>query len=87
MSKGNDSFYFGKIDNPVKYDKKDILRCTIIRSHGSRNQFGGFAIVEIELKDGTDLQMPNLLIDYSAIQAKLVGYPKNDLNKFPFLYL
>ena len=85
MSKGNDIFYFGNIDNPLKYDKKDILQYTIIRSKGSRNPFSGFAIVEIELKNGTVLKIPNLLVDYSAIRAKLFEYPGIDVNEFPLL--
>ena len=87
MSKGNDIFYFGSVDNPVRYDKRNILRYTTIRSRGSRNQFNGFAIVEIEFNDGTVLKIPNLLIDYQALEQKLFEYPRIDVNKFPFLKL
>lgn len=87
MSRGNDNFYFGNIDNPSKYNKKDILRYTTIRSHGTRNQFSGFAIIEIEFKDGTVLKIPNLLVDYTALEDKLFEYTRIDKNKFPYLRL
>jgi len=85
MSKGNDNFYFGDRGNLLKYDKKDILQYTTIRSHGSRNQFNGFAIVEIEFKNGTMLKIPNLLVDYREMEQKLFEYPRIDVNRFPFL--
>ncbi|OIQ92869.1 hypothetical protein GALL_251640 [mine drainage metagenome] len=85
MSRGNDIFYFGNADNPLKYDKKDILQFTTIRSRGSRNQFSGFAIIKIEFKNGTILKIPNLLVDYTALENKLFEYPKIDKNKLPYL--
>ena len=85
MSKGNDNFYFGNIDSPVKYDKRDILQYTTIRSRGSRNQFSGFAIILIEFKNGTVLKIPNLLVDYTSLEQKLFEYPRIDKNKFPYL--
>lgn len=87
MSKGNDIFYFGEIDNPTKYDKQNILQYTTIRSRGSRNQFSGFAVVEIELKDGAVLKIPNLLVDYLALEQKLFEHPRVDVNRFPWLRL
>ena len=87
MSKGNDNFYFGNIDNPSKYNKKDILQYTTIKSRSSRNQFSGFAIIDIELKDGTMLKIPNLLVDYTALEDKLFEYRRIDKNKFPYLRL
>lgn len=87
MSKGNDTLYFGNVENPVRYDKRNILQYTTIRSRGSRNQFSGFAIVEIEFKDGTVLKIPNLLVDYLALEQKLFEYPRIDVNKFPWLRL
>lgn len=85
MSRGNDTFYFGNVDNPLKYDKKDILQFTTIRSRGSRNKFSGFAIIKIEFKDGTILKIPNLLVDYTALENKLFEYLKIDKNKLPYL--
>ena len=86
MSKGNDIFYFGNIDNPLKYDKKDILEFTTIRSSGSRNQFNGFAIIKIEFKNGTILKIPNILVSATALKNKLTGYPRIDKNKLPYLW-
>ncbi|WP_345238716.1 hypothetical protein [Flavisolibacter ginsenosidimutans] len=85
MSKGNDTFYFGNVDNPLRYDKRNILQYTTIRSRGSRNQFSGFAIVEIAFKDGTVLKIPNLLVDYAALEQKLFEYRRVEVNKFPWL--
>jgi hypothetical protein len=85
MSKGSDVFYFGNIDNPAAYDKKDILQYTIIRNRGSKNPFNGFAITEIEFKGGTVLKIPNLLVGYPAMEQKLFQYPGVDRNGFPFL--
>lgn len=85
MSKGNDTFYFGKTDNPSKYNKTDILQYSIIRSRGRRNILGGFAIIEIEFKNGTILKIPNLLVDYFAMEQKLFEYPKIEINKLPIL--
>ena len=86
MSKGNDLFYFGEIDKPIKYDKKNILQFTTIRSQGSRNQFNGFAIIKIEFKNGMILKIPNLLVDYSALENKLFEYPHIDKNKVPYIW-
>ena len=85
MSRGNDAFYFGNVDNPLKYDKKDILQFTTIRSRGARNQFSGFAIIKREFKNGTILKIPNLLVDYIALENKLFEYPHIDKNKLPYL--
>lgn len=85
MSKGNNTFFFGNVDSPLKYDKKDILQFTTIRSRGTRNQFSGFAIIKIEFKNGTILKIPNLLVDYTALENKLFEYPKIDKNKLPYL--
>lgn len=85
MSKGNDIFYFGNFDTPTKYNKTDILQYYTIRSRGSRNQFSGFAIIKIEFKNGTILKIPNLLVDYLAMEQKLFEYPRIDVNKLPFL--
>ncbi len=87
MSKGNDTFYFGNINDPLKYDKKDILQYTTIKTHGMPDQFAGFAIIEIEFKNGTVLKIPNLLVNYTALEDKLFEYPRIDKNKFPYLRL
>ena len=85
MSKGNDIFYFGNIGAPSIHNKKDILQYYTIRSRGTRNQFSGFAIIKIEFKNGTILEIPNLLVEYLAMEKKLFEYPKIDVNKLPFV--
>jgi hypothetical protein len=85
MSKGNDVFYFGDIVDPKKYDKSEIAGFRIIRLDANRNPLSSFAIVTIELKDGTQLKIPNLLVDYIAMKQKLSGIPFVEENKTPFI--
>jgi hypothetical protein len=85
LSKGNDEFFYGLINNPVKYNKNDILNYSTIRSRGSKNQFNGFAIVEILFKNGDAVKIPNLLLDYIHIERKLDKHLRVEINKFPFL--
>lgn len=85
LSKGNDQFCYGSINNPIFYKKNDIIKYSIIRSQGSRNQFNGFAITEIEFKNGEFIKIPNLLLEYSDIERKLGTHLRVEINKFPFL--
>jgi hypothetical protein len=85
MSRGNDIFYFGSLDKPVKYDKKDLLEYTITRIRQSKNPFSGFAVAGLKFKDGTVIQIPNLLVDDLAMENKLFEYKRIDKNSFPFL--
>jgi len=85
MSKGNDIFYYGEIDSPVKYDKKDIVQYTVKRGRGSRNVLNGFALILIELKDGTLLTVPNILVEYTAMENKLNQYPRIEKGGFAFI--
>jgi hypothetical protein len=63
MSKGKDIFYFGEKGNPAKYDKKEIIRFVTSKVRNNKSPISGFAIVTIELKNGIDIQIPNLLVD------------------------
>lgn len=74
MSKGNDIFYFGELDNPVKYSKKDLSEFIITKFSGSRNPYGGFAVSTLKMKDGTVLTVPNILVDHSALADKLFEF-------------
>ena len=85
MSKANNTFYFGSVDNMVKYNKKDILKCTILKTVGSRNIYNGFAVVRIEFVNGTLLSLPNLLIDDRALEDKLFQCRKVREDKTPYL--
>jgi hypothetical protein len=85
MSKGNETFYFGTIDNLTEYHKKEILQYTVFRTRGSRNSANAFAVVEIAFKNGTVLRIPNLLIGYQAMEQKLFEYKRIEKNSFPFV--
>ena len=85
MSKGNDVFYYGSINSPSEYNKNEILQFTIISSRSSRSPINGFAFIKIELKDGTIIKIPNLLVDHYSLEQKLFGYPKVDKGGFPFI--
>lgn len=85
MSKGNDIFYYGSINSPVEYNKNQIIKFTTIRSRSYKSPINGFALIKIELKDGTIIKVPNLLVDYFSLEQKLFEYPKVDKGGFPFL--
>lgn len=85
MSKANDTFYFGSFGDMVKYNKKGILKCTILKSKGSKSIYNGFAVVKIEFNNGAMLSIPNLLIDHRALEDKLFQCPKVHENKSPYL--
>ncbi len=85
MSKANDTFYFGLFEDMAKYDKKDILKCTIVKTNGSKSIYKGYAVVKIEFKNGTLLSIPNLLIDHRALEDKLFQCRKVHENKCPYL--
>jgi hypothetical protein len=85
MSKGNDIFYFGDENNPIKYDKKNITQVVTYRSKGRKSPVSRFAVVEIEFKDGPNISIPDIFVSYPALQNKLFQYPQIDKAKFPFL--
>ncbi|WP_341843697.1 hypothetical protein [Chitinophaga caseinilytica] len=85
MSRRNDVFYFGEIDNPVKYDKRDLLDYSIKMVSGSRNPYSVFAVTKLNLKDGTIIQVPNILVDHLEMAHKLYAYKIVDDHGFPFL--
>lgn len=75
MSKGNPQFSFGPMEGPESYDKKDILGVRQYVANGSKNPVSDFAWVEIGLKNGQSLIIPNLLIDDADLVNKLDGLP------------
>lgn len=85
MSRGNETFYFGDRENLIKYNKKDIIRFITYKVRSNRSPINGFAIVRIELKNGIDIDIPNILIDHSALAYKLNGIPHIEKNKFPLI--
>jgi hypothetical protein len=85
ISKGNDFFYYGDKSAPTCYSKKDIIQFTTRRIHNSRNQVNGFSLVKIEFNDAKEIIIPNILVDYTAMERKLFEYNKVDENKFPYI--
>ena len=85
MSKGNDVFYYGHKTSPVKYNKKDILQFTTIKSRSHRSPIAEFAIIKIQFKDGTIIKIPNLLVDDFNLGHKLFQYRNIKKGRFPFI--
>jgi len=70
MSRGNDEFYFGNVDAPIKYRKDDILKCIAINA-GNRTPFSFFATVELHFKTGEVLNIPNIFVNEFDLLDKL----------------
>jgi hypothetical protein len=70
MSRGNDEFYFGKVDAPLKFRKDDILKCITINA-GNRSPISFFATVELHFKTGEVLNIPNIFVDEFDLLVKL----------------
>lgn len=85
MSKANNTFYFGSFHSMVKYEKKDILKCTILKSKGSRSIYKGYAVIKIEFNNGTMLSIPNLLLNDQALENKLFQCRKVYKDETPYL--
>ena len=85
MSKGNEIFYFGDKENPIKYNKTQILRYTTIRIRNSKHTISNFALVIIELKNGGEIRVPNILLDYTLLECKLSGISRIEQNSYPGL--
>lgn len=79
MTKGDDIFYFGEKQNPVKYDKKNIREIIIYSPVNIRNPVGFFSVVKIIFITGEVIQIPNLLISESSLAIKL--YKCHIINK------
>lgn len=80
MSKGNDIFYYGNVINPVRYNKKDIESITTYQIENGRNPLNGFAVIKLEFKDETSIQIPNIFINEYSLQDKLFEYPQKYKN-------
>lgn len=85
MSKGNDVFYFGNKENPIKYNKADIIQFTTFQVKNSKHTISNFALVTIEFNDGSPIEIPNIIIDHSALEYKLSGIKKVEKNTLPSL--
>ncbi|MEI6950005.1 hypothetical protein V9K67_22660 [Paraflavisolibacter sp. H34] len=85
MSKGNEVFYFGTRDNPVRYHKSDIARATFCRIKHGKSSLAAFSLVELYLKDGTEFSLPNILIPDFELSAKLEGIARVTVHGYPLL--
>lgn len=87
MSRGNSQFFFGDPENPESFNKQDILAVTEYRSaRNSRNPIGGFRWVEILLRGGRSIIIPNLLINEADLENKLYEHPAVTREKiFPLI--
>ena len=85
MSKGNEIFYFGNKENPTKYNKTEITQFTISRIRNSKHTLSNFAVVKIELTNGFELEIPNILVDYLALESKLFEIAKIENSSYPSL--
>jgi hypothetical protein len=81
ISQGSDIFYYGPEDQPLPFNKKDIMQLTRYEPRGTRNPIGFFMWVEIEFKDARSIAIPNLLIDSFDLEKKLVGTPMRTITK------
>lgn len=85
MSKGNEVFYFGNKTNLIKYNKAEILRYRTQRFTYYKHPLREFIVVTIELKNGRDICIPNILINYSSLNNKLFGIEEIIINGYPTL--
>jgi hypothetical protein len=51
----------------------------------SRSHISTFAVVTIELKNGTDIDIPNILVDHLDVEHKLEGIQKAVRYRFPLV--
>lgn len=83
MSRGNPQFYFGDPERPESFNKKDIMAVTEYSSaRNGRNPIGGFRWVEILLRGGRSIIIPNLLIDDADLENKLYEHAAIKKEKF-----
>jgi hypothetical protein len=84
MSKGSDIFYFGNINDPIKYNKKDIKFYEEVRGRG-KSIFTNFAVITIEFINGNQIQIPNLFLFYSSLEEKLYQCKRIDKGGIPLV--
>jgi hypothetical protein len=86
MSRGNSSFYFGDVGNPVMYKKEDI---SIVYSRSLSGTYSdgnaNFVVIEIVFKNGTSIKIPNILIEEHLLINKLSRYPHKTKRALPFV--
>lgn len=87
MSKGNDLFYYGFKNNLKEYHKSDIMQLIYRReAFGSRSPTTFFAYVKLEMKDASEIYLPNLLLSDEALLQKLDGIPQITVRRIAWLF-
>jgi len=83
IARGNPIFYFGDIDRPDAYNKKDIQEIT---RYGASRGAEGLKRTEIIFKDGRSVDISGLILAPYRLQAKFPGLLFNNRQvSFPFL--
>lgn len=70
LSKANNTFFYGEINNPVRYLKEDIAKIVIYKNKSSKALWAEFAIFKIEFKDGAIIKVPTLFADFNLLFNK-----------------
>ena len=85
LSRGNDNFYFGEVNNLTHYNKKEILNYTTIRHHSNRSPINEFAVLKIEMINGDVIKIPSIFLDHYSWEKKLYNCKRLEKNRFPFV--
>jgi hypothetical protein len=87
LSRGNDVFYYGSVENPEKFDKKNILEIITHGRRGRGNSYRRILVrVEISLTDGRSVNISSLLIDQILLVGKFPGLPQREEKEWlPFI--
>jgi hypothetical protein len=67
LSRGNTKFFYGEINAPTAYDKKDILR--LVQYGGTRGD-DRLSRTEIIFKDGSSINISGLILSSDKVAAK-----------------
>lgn len=87
LSKGSDSFLFGKNETPKKYFKKDIHQIIIEKNTSSSCPWNGYTLTSIEMKNGEVLPIPSIFLHAYEIEMKIPGViSKKKAVMFPFFH-
>lgn len=85
LSKGSDSFLFGKNGVTIKYFKKDVRQITSKENTSIRCPWNGFKVTNLELTNGETLKIASIILDGYEIQRKFPGVLcKTIVDIFPF---
>ncbi|MBS1565860.1 MAG: hypothetical protein JST39_15840, partial [Bacteroidetes bacterium] len=75
LSRGKDIFYYGPEENPVAYNKKDILKVVTVGIQG-RYGYPRTTQIEIDFLNGSSLYISCLLLRHQDLIANFPNCPK-----------